>query len=118
MNLHFLFPRLYKSATRRGIHWCSWEGLCDLKEAGGLGFHSLSKLNIALLAKQGWRLLTNPNSLMARVLKPKYFLHNNFMELGLGINLYLCGEAFRPPRVCCRWAVVGRSVMGNRFRTG
>lgn len=61
----------------------NWSLLCDLK-VGGLGFRSLSKVNIALLAKQGWHLLTNPNSLMARVVKDKYFPNNSFMEVGLG----------------------------------
>lgn len=42
-----------KSALRRRIHWCSWEGLCALKEVNGLGFWDLSKVNIMLLDKQG-----------------------------------------------------------------
>ncbi|KAA3466222.1 reverse transcriptase [Gossypium australe] len=65
------------------IYSCSGEGLCDLKEVGGLGFRSLSKVNIALPAKQGWHLLTNPNSLMARVVKDKYFPNNSFMEVSI-----------------------------------
>lgn len=73
-----------KSTTRRGIHWCSWEGLCDLKEVGGLGFCDLLKVNIALPTKQGWCLTTSPSSLMARVLKAKYYPTSNFMEIELG----------------------------------
>ncbi|KAA3477311.1 Ribonuclease H-like superfamily protein [Gossypium australe] len=45
-----------------------WRKLGDLKEDGGMGFRVMSKFNIALLAKQGWRLICYPDSLLARSL--------------------------------------------------
>lgn len=69
---------------------CDWKSLCLLKEEDGMGFRNLNLFNIALLAKQGWRLLTTPNTLTARVLKAKYFPHSNFMELRVRESTFLC----------------------------
>ena len=38
-----------------------------MKGRGGLGFRDLEILNLALLAKQIWRVITNPNLLVSKV---------------------------------------------------
>ncbi|GMI90175.1 hypothetical protein like AT4G29090 [Hibiscus trionum] len=74
------------SKEKRGIHWCSWTELCKLKNFGGLGFRDLAKFNVALLAKQGWRLVTSPSSLIGRLFWAKYFPSSDFMKARLGSN--------------------------------
>lgn len=47
------------------IHWLAWEMLTETKKCGGLGSRDLESFNQALLRKQIWRIITNPNLLMA-----------------------------------------------------
>ena len=49
-------------------------------------FRNLQPFNLALLAKQGWRILSNPNSLMARVYKAKCFPYDDILNAKLGSN--------------------------------
>jgi hypothetical protein len=66
------------------IHWMSWERMGRSKAVGGLGFRDLVMFNKALLAKQGWRLLQDPSSLLASILKAKHFPNSNFLGAKLG----------------------------------
>ena len=70
------------SADNQHIHWQRWERLIQLqpKARGGIGFRDLRSFNLAMLGKQGWRLMVNPESLCARVLKGKYYHTSDFMS--------------------------------------
>ncbi|XP_042958109.1 uncharacterized protein LOC122293655 [Carya illinoinensis] len=68
----------------RGIYWKSWSKLGTAKNKGGLGFRDLNCFNRALLAKQGWRIIQEPASLLAQVFKEKYFKTGNLMEARVG----------------------------------
>ncbi|KAM6569414.1 hypothetical protein CsatB_017399 [Cannabis sativa] len=72
--------------NKNGIHWFSWDRLCSHKSKGGMGFRHLRDFNVAMLAKQGWRLLTRPNSLVAKVFKARYYSNGSFFTAKLGSN--------------------------------
>jgi hypothetical protein len=45
-----------------------------------MGFHDLRLFNMAMLGKQGWRLIKYPDSLCARVLKGRYYHDSDFLH--------------------------------------
>jgi hypothetical protein len=48
---------------KRKVPWISWDRMCVAKRNGGLGFQNFAVFNQALLAKQSWRMITNPSLL-------------------------------------------------------
>lgn len=53
---------------------------------GGLGLKNMQSFNLALLAKQGWRILQNSESLLAKILKSKYYPHCDLLSAPEKIN--------------------------------
>ncbi|KAG6650561.1 hypothetical protein CIPAW_06G052300 [Carya illinoinensis] len=72
-----------QSEAGNGIHWKSWGSMGIIKSQGGLGFRDFISFNRALLAKQLWRMIKVPQSLVSRVFKEKYFLNCDVMEAEL-----------------------------------
>lgn len=84
------------SIDKQSLHWLSWDKLTAPNLKGGIGFWDFQQFNLALLGKQGWQLLTHPDSLCSKVLKGKYFpnchkprlqilhpQHGNLLSLGV-----------------------------------
>ncbi|XP_020889488.1 uncharacterized protein LOC110230528 isoform X2 [Arabidopsis lyrata subsp. lyrata] len=69
---------------KQKIPWIAWTKLTMMKQYRGMGFRDLSHFNTALLAKQSWRMLKEPHSLLSRVLKAKYFYKTSLMEAAVG----------------------------------
>lgn len=57
---------------KKKMCWLAWDKLTLPKGLGGLGFKDIQTFNTALLAKLPWRMITNPDCLLARVLLGKY----------------------------------------------
>lgn len=72
------------SGGKNGIHWKNRGFMCRPKVEGGLGFHNFEAFNEGILAKQLWRLYSQPHSLLARIYKARYHPHACLWEVGLG----------------------------------
>ncbi|KAF7834570.1 hypothetical protein G2W53_009429 [Senna tora] len=57
---------------KHSLTMISWRRLCRDKKEGGLGFRQMATMNEALLAKQAWRILSMPHSLVSRTFLGKY----------------------------------------------
>ncbi|XP_016168299.1 uncharacterized protein LOC107610812 [Arachis ipaensis] len=75
-----------KKRSERRMQWIGWRITCRSKSQRGLNFKDLKAFNLAMLAKQGWRLLTKTNFLIFRVYRSKYFKDSNFLRVEVGIN--------------------------------
>lgn len=51
-----------------------------------MGFKNIRDFNLAMLGRQGWRLLNFENSLVEQVFKAKYYPGSNFLDAKLGRN--------------------------------
>jgi len=72
------------------MHWLSWQTLSCRKEKGGLGYRDLHMFNLAMLARQAWRLIQSPDSLCARLLRAKYWPDGDlFAARGTGYFLHM-----------------------------
>ena len=73
-----------ETGEKRKIHWVAWKKMCESKKNGGLGFRDIKDFNKGLLAKQTWRIFNEPDSLIFRIFKGRYFANCSFLESGKG----------------------------------
>ena len=87
-EIHAMFARFWwgSNGVERKMHWHCWDSLCLPKSMGGLGFRDLHCFNLALLAKQAWRLCQDGLSLLHQVLKARYYRGVEFLEARRGYN--------------------------------
>lgn len=71
---------------RKKIHWRSWDKFFLTKQEGGMGFKNIYAYNLAMLAKQGWRLVKHPDSLITKLLKARYYPNHSFWDAQLGTS--------------------------------
>ncbi|XP_057791163.1 uncharacterized mitochondrial protein AtMg00310-like [Salvia miltiorrhiza] len=95
---------------RKLMHWSSWKNLCAPKSKGGVGFRRLESFNRALLAKQAWRLIKFPNSLVARLLKGRYYRNGDMMDA-----IPPCNASFSWRSICWGGGLLRKGI---RWRIG
>ncbi|XP_028120068.1 uncharacterized protein LOC114317531 [Camellia sinensis] len=77
INRNFLWG---DTDTHKKVHLINWDTVCRTKEEGGLGLRKARDNNAALLAKLGWKILTDPNKLWCKVLQAKYLKNNSIYD--------------------------------------
>jgi len=82
----------------------SWKRLGTPKHCGGMGFRGLEVFNRALLAKQGWKLISCLDTLLARILRERYYLGGVFLE----------AQASRCPSFAWRSIIGAKKLLENR----
>jgi hypothetical protein len=100
----FWWRHLSKSSR---INWMSWDRMSYAKSNKGLGFRDLVIFNQAILAKQGWRLIQHPSSLVANIFSVNIAPPILFWRLPWVLGLLLFGGVFSKPKVFCRGIFFG-----------
>ena len=88
------------------------------KRLGGMGFRDLKVFNMALLAKQVWRLHCGVNPSLGGILKAWYFKHSSVIEAQRGHVLVLHGGVFRVLSLYLLMVWRGGLVMGFPLMCG
>ena len=71
MIRNFTWRDLDKKKKKK-VQLVNWETITSLKEHGGLDLKTTHGMNLAFMAKVGWRLIVENQSLWAQVLTCKY----------------------------------------------
>ena len=86
------------------------------KAKGGIRFRDLHLFNKALLARQGWRLMQNPQSMVARLLKAKYFPHKDFLDASIPTNALYVWRSICAATMVLKTGLWWRIGMGSRVK--
>ena len=81
-----------------------------------MGFKKLKEFNLALLAKQGWRLQQAHDSLVYKVLKAKYFPTTEFSQIVLGNNPSFTWQSIMCAQPIIKYGLQWRLGNGERIR--
>ncbi|MBA0621031.1 hypothetical protein Godav_006685, partial [Gossypium davidsonii] len=60
----------------------SWESVCQPRSCGGLGFRQLRDQNTSFMLKLDYNIVSTSNALWVRVLRSKYSMKEEKMEIG------------------------------------
>lgn len=93
-----------------------WDKLAIHKFDGGMGFMNLYAFNVALLGKQGWCFLSQPDTLVAKLFKAKYFPHCDFLEAKVGSNSSYAWRSLCEARALLKKGIKWKIWSGNDIK--
>ena len=114
-HLNMLITKFCWGSTngQRKPHWVSWKAMTQPKSMGGLGFKDFELFNLAMLARQACRLLQDPGSLSARILKSVYFPNTSILQANLGNHPSQIWRAIIEGRDILKQGLIRRIGNGN-----
>jgi hypothetical protein len=79
------------------------------KALGGMGFRDLHNFNLAMIAKQGWNIMTKPHTLVAKLYKARYVPNSSLFESKICHNpSYAWRGIWKARQILmngCRWSI-------------
>jgi hypothetical protein len=70
----------FPKGKTRNLSLKSWRSICIPRHLGGLGIQNMFDINLALITKLGWQLLSNPDSFWVQQLRAKYLAYGTFLS--------------------------------------
>ncbi|WJX92273.1 hypothetical protein P8452_73938 [Trifolium repens] len=96
-------------SNHKGIRWLAWDKLAKPKVVGGLGYRDFHAFNMSLIAKQAWKFVAEPDKLVSRIFKARYFPRSSIFYAKLGNNpSYVWRSVWKSRDVLsigCRWKI-------------
>lgn len=80
-----------------------------------MDFRDLYEFNLALITKQCWRLITEPDSIWAKTLKGVYFPNEIFLQARKGSRASWCGLVYCKGGIFYCKAFTGKFLMALRL---
>ncbi|KAL0370780.1 UNVERIFIED_CONTAM: putative ribonuclease H protein [Sesamum angustifolium] len=106
----------WNNSDKKKIHWISWDKMCRSKKDRGMGFRKLHAFNLAMLTKQGWRILNNPDLLVSQILKARYFPNDEFLNAKKRSNISFTWRSILVARPVIERGVRWRIGDGRKVR--
>jgi hypothetical protein len=112
-NLNSLMSRFWWGTQNNSkrMAWMSWARMGKSKLSGGARLRDLEVFNLALLAKQWWRLLQFPNSLVAQIMREKHYSNGFFLQAHLGSRPFYAWRSIFQAREVLEMGMIWR--VGN-----
>lgn len=91
------------SSDNKSLCWMSWRIICILKLKGGLNLKKLHEFKLPIPFKQGWKILTSPQSFVACLYKTRYFHLSTLLDVNLDSNLSYIWRSILAEKDLCTW---------------
>jgi hypothetical protein len=118
LEINYLMQKFWwgHQANESKIHWMSWSRMGLPKNRGGMGFQDLHCFNQSLLAKQCWRLWKIEDSLIAQIMKAKYYPDCSVLDAQVGTRVSYAWRSIQSSCQLLKKGLIWRVGNGNSVK--